>query len=89
MQKYTLVLALVLSMHAISLWQTKKIPAVAGMHEYLKYSPKQVKTPADPIRWEYEGENYIAHTRAAYEIFALVMSQNNINSISDAYHDSK
>ena len=49
MQKYTLILAIILSLHAISLWQTKTIPAVAGMHEYLQYDPKQVNTTKEPI----------------------------------------
>ena len=31
MQKYTLILAIILSLHAISLWQTKTIPAVASL----------------------------------------------------------
>ena len=31
MQKYTLILVIILSLHAISLWQTKTIPAVASL----------------------------------------------------------
>jgi len=49
--------------------------------------PLQTPTARQPFAFPYRGETYRVHPVAEYEIWGLVVSHNNIHSLTDIYHD--
>ena len=49
--------------------------------------PIQTPTTRPPFAFPYQGETYLVHPVAAYELWGLVVSHNNIHSVTDIYHD--
>ena len=56
------------------------IPSLLG-------DPKQVETDRGAFSLTHAGSTYEVTPRAEYEIFGVVVSHNNIHSITDSYHD--
>jgi hypothetical protein len=49
--------------------------------------PIQTPTTRPPFAFPYKGETYLVHPVAEYELWGLVVSHNNIHSVTDIYHD--
>ncbi len=49
--------------------------------------PIQTPTTRPPFVFPYQGETYLVHPVAEYELWGLVVSHNNIHSVTDIYHD--
>jgi hypothetical protein len=49
--------------------------------------PLQTPTARQPFAFPYRGETYLVHPVAEYELWGLVVTHNNIHSLTDIYHD--
>lgn len=60
---------------------------VADIAPELGQAPQQSGTQRAPFTFDYMDVTYDVQPVAAYELWGLVVSHNDINSLSDAYHD--
>ncbi len=65
-----------------------RLPKVSEMKPEVLRDPVQIPTSTEPFSFSYHGNLYFVQPQAEYELSALVISQNNINSFFDSYHDS-
>ena len=54
----------------------------------LLQAPRQEIVDKEPFSFEYKGKACLVEPVAAYELWGLVVSHNNIHSVADIYHDS-
>ncbi len=60
----------------------------AEIEAVLLQEPDQGATTREPFEFEYKGQQCRVNPVATYELWGLVVSHNNIESIADIYHDS-
>lgn len=85
-------LAVVLLMCAVVFvlsWRKKtQLPPLAEIVPVLKEDPVQTETERKSFNLDYRGKKYRIDPQAEYEIWGLVVSHNNVNSMGDIYHDA-
>ena len=64
------------------------LPAPAEIDPALLAEPRQEPTEREPFEFTHEGRTVRIRPVAEYELWGLVVSHNNIESIADIYHDS-
>ena len=64
-----------------------RLPTAAGIAPELQQEPRQEPTARAPFVFAYRGCRYQVTPVAAYELWGLVVSHNDIYAISDIYHD--
>ncbi|MEO8274816.1 MAG: hypothetical protein ABI639_01265 [Thermoanaerobaculia bacterium] len=70
-------------------WREKgHVPAPAAVHPDLLQDPEQEKTEREPFEFAYKGRTIRVEPVADYELWGLVVSHNDIESLADIYHDS-
>lgn len=70
-------------------WLNKgALPAPAEIDPALLAEPRQEPTEREPFEFTHEGRTVRIRPVAEYELWGLVVSHNNIESIADIYHDS-
>ena len=67
---------------------SKKFDEKLEVDRLVRRDPIQIDAPGDQFEFSYGSNNYIIQPVAEYEIAGLVVTHNNISSITDAYHDS-
>jgi len=60
----------------------------SGVVPALQQGPVQVEISRPDFAFEYKGKSCLVRPVASYELWGLVVSHNNIESIADLYHDS-
>lgn len=88
--KRLLQLAFVASLALVVLgwWFKGELGPPQAMHPDLAREPVQTPTTAEPFSFRYKGKEFRARPVAEYELWGLVVSHNDIESIADIYHDS-
>ena len=81
-----LVAALVLL--AVSWWATRRLPPPSRLDPVLRQAPLQGPTTRRPFEFAYKGKRCLVRPVATYELWGLVVSHNDIHSVSDIYHDA-
>jgi hypothetical protein len=79
-------LALVLL--AAAWWMTRRPIAPEAIDPALLRAPAQTATARPPFRFEFRGGTVRVKPVAEYGVSGLVMSQNDVESFADIYHDS-
>jgi hypothetical protein len=64
------------------------LPDASAMLPEMQQEPVQTETEREPFGITYRGKNVAVVPVAEYELWGLVVSHNNIESIADIYHDS-
>jgi hypothetical protein len=64
-------------------------PERSDIHPSVLQPPFQTDTDLKPFVFQYFGEKYLIEPVQEYEISGLVVSHNNVSSITDAYHTSR
>ncbi|MEM9408164.1 MAG: hypothetical protein AAGA81_19165 [Acidobacteriota bacterium] len=77
-----------LAITALAWTQKGDLPAVGDLRPEMLQEPVQVDVEAPPFHFEYKGQKVEVQPVADYEMWGLVVSHNNIQSIADIYHDS-
>jgi hypothetical protein len=73
----------------VAAWVKKERYADAGtVRPELLQAPKQSATSEPPFSIYYEGTTYSVKPLAKYDLYGLVVSHNNIESIADLQHDA-
>jgi hypothetical protein len=73
---------------ALSYWlQTRPIPTYKIDPQIAQIPVQESIDKTEPFRIEYQGHVYDVQPVADYELWGLVVSHNDISSISDIYHD--
>lgn len=84
------VLLLVCGLTLAVSWFYKKQPvAPEEISSQLENDPVQTATSSSPFTFDYEGQSYEIEPKADYEIYGLIVTQNDISSIFDMYHTKK
>jgi len=65
-----------------------RLVTAAAVEAALLQEPEQGTTAREPFEFEYKGQQCRVKPVATYELWGLVVSHNNIESIADLYHDS-
>lgn len=60
----------------------------ADVRSDLMAEPRQVSSSRERFSFDYKGRSCLVRPVAEYELWGLVVSHNNIESIADIYHDS-
>ncbi|MCB0319766.1 MAG: hypothetical protein KDD60_02500, partial [Bdellovibrionales bacterium] len=76
------------ALYAASLRYIDRFPPTHEMLTNLENEPVQEPIDLGPFTFEYRGSEYMVRPRYAYELWGLVVSQNDISSITDSYHNS-
>lgn len=63
------------------------VPSREALVPEVASAPEQHAEQLTPFEFRYEGETYVIEPTASYDISGIVVSQNNIHSLSDIYHD--
>lgn len=74
---------------AISYYKIKGLPDKTAISPLLSENPIQTETERKKFEFNYEGKDYIVEPMFDYELSGLIVTHNNIASITDAYHTSK
>lgn len=70
-------------------WKNKgEFPDPSGIHPALLQDPLQGFTEREPFEMSHEGRTVRIRPVAEYQLWGLVVSHNDIESIADIYHDS-
>lgn len=70
-------------------WHFKgRLAAPTEMDPLLRRQPLQAQTRRPPFSFRYKDKLCRVRPKAAYELWGLVVSHNNIHSVADIYHDS-
>ena len=70
-------------------WKCKGgAPAASEIDPALLNEPRQEATEREPFEFTHEGRTVRVRPVADYELWGLVVSHNNIESVADIYHDS-
>lgn len=82
--------AFVLSFALLTLgWLFKgELAPPEAMRPELEREPVQTPTDAEPFSFVYKGKQFRVRPVAEYELWGLVVSHNDIESIADIYHDA-
>jgi len=86
-------LSILLMLTAGFLWaysapKRKILPPSDTIHSSLQSDPIQEKVERESYRFDYMGSSYSIFPRADYEIWGMVVTQNDITSIANIYHTS-
>lgn len=73
---------------AIAWFMKGRLVTSAEVDSALLREPEQGDTTREPFDFEYKGKQCRVDPVASYELWGLVVSHNNIESIADIYHDS-
>ncbi|MCI5066118.1 hypothetical protein MRY87_10375 [bacterium] len=76
------------AVYALSLRYTERFPETDAVLPDLRKNPVQEPTEVSPFVFSHHGIQYRVEPVRDYEIAGLVVSHNNISSITDAYHTS-
>jgi len=76
------------ALFALARWRERQLPAPAAARSELAQSPIQGPTDRVPFDFVYKGKRCFVRPVARYELWGLVVSHNDIHSISDIYHDA-
>jgi hypothetical protein len=69
-------------------WRTKgDLPPTEELDDRLLHEPTQVASERQPFSFSYAGNRYLVTPVADYELFGLVVTHNDIDGLTDAYHD--
>lgn len=71
----------------VSFFFQHQLPDNLLLKEEIANEPVQTKTDREEFTFEYRNAEYDVEPVAEYEMWGLVVSHNNINSIADIYHD--
>jgi len=77
-----------LGLLALSWWMARRLPAPAALSSELERAPAQGPTETAPFDFRYKGKRCEVRPQAEYELRGLVVSHNDISSLSDIYHDA-
>ncbi|MCB0332485.1 MAG: hypothetical protein KDD55_03230 [Bdellovibrionales bacterium] len=78
-----------LVLYVYGTYVSKKFDDTLAVDKLVRRNPLQVEAPGPQFEFSYHGNDYIIQPVAEYEIAGLVVTHNNISSITDAYHTSK
>jgi hypothetical protein len=67
--------------------ETRTLPPLDRIRPELRTTPRQAETGRRNFGFEYRGLAYEVRPVAAYELYGLVVSHNDIHGIADIYHD--
>jgi len=84
----SLALAASLVLGAAAWFRKGELPGPAMLDPALARQPEQVDEPGARFQFNYRKVVYTVEPVAAYELWGLVVSHNDISSILDSYHDS-
>ncbi len=84
--KMTFLAALLVT--AVAWWRKGSLDDPAEIVPDLLQQPVQVRTDAPEFSFPYKGRVCLVRPVTTYELWGLVVSHNNIESIADLYHDS-
>jgi len=73
---------------AIAWWAAGRLPPPAVIDATLRQEPLQGRTDREPFDFLYKGKRCLVRPVASYELWGLVVSHNDIHSVSDIYHDA-
>ena len=73
---------------ALSWWAGKRLPEPPSLLQDLRREPEQGPTDRAPFEFAYKGKRCFVRPVASYELWGLVVSRNDIQSVSDIYHDA-
>ncbi len=79
---------LVLGLTAVAWFQKGRLVGPVEIAEPLRRTPIQRPLPQESFEFRYKGRMCRVVAVATYELWGLVVSHNNIESIADIYHDS-
>jgi hypothetical protein len=77
-----------LGLLAVSWWLGRTLPPPARLLPALRREPLQGATQRPPFDFAYKGKRCEVRPVASYELWGLVVSHNDIHSLSDIYHDA-
>jgi hypothetical protein len=69
-------------------WASHRLPAPGVIDARLRQEPVQGRTDRAPFDFVYKGKRCLVRPVASYELWGLVVSHNDIHSVSDIYHDA-
>lgn len=69
-------------------WVTGRLPPAGDVDAALRQVPLQARTDRAPFDFLYKGKRCFVKPVASYELWGLVVSHNDIHSVSDIYHDA-
>ena len=72
----------------IAWFQKGRLVEPAEIHEALLQTPVQRPQPGEVFEFRYKKKVCRVEPVASYELWGLVVSHNNIDSVADIYHDS-
>lgn len=88
MRLLQLVLALLVLGWVLAWQQTRHLPGLETLRPELMREPRQRATDRPPFSFVYRGLTYEVQPVASYDLYGLVVSHNDIQGISDIYHDA-
>ncbi len=68
-------------------WRRGRLDPPAAMMAELLQPPQQTATARSPFEFEYRGRACRVRPVASYELWGLVVTHNDIESVADIYHD--
>ncbi len=86
-QFLTLLLVIAFCVFGVSFFLKSRLPAFTDIYPQMIAEPVQTGTKRDPFVFQYRGKKYDVEPVAEYILSGLVVSHNNIDSITDIYHD--
>jgi len=77
-----------LAVTAIAWFRKGELAGPSEIQPALLRPPTQETVQREQFSFEYKGKQCMVQPVASYELWGLVVSHNNINSVADIYHDS-
>lgn len=71
-----------------SKYYATQLPKPDLISKSLYEAPYQTSTDEKPSKFKYRGSEYFVRPLADYDIYGLIVSHNNVGSITDSYHTS-
>ncbi len=87
-RRLSFLLLLSSALYAASLQYIEEYPPQGDISGFLESEPEQGDVELSNFIFEYRDRQYIIQPVHTYELWGLVVSHNNISSITDAYHNS-
>ena len=72
-----------------SKYKIKAFPKLSEISSRMYAEPVQTETSRRSFLFEYFDKEYLIQPKFDYELSGMIVTHNNISSITDAYHDSK
>ena len=85
----TFFILIALGIFIYSKYELKKLPDPKQISSKMYQEPVQSPTIRQKFNFPYEGSEYVIEPVADYTISGMIVTHNNISSITDDYHTSK